>query len=41
MHITLNILADYELLFNVDICDEGYRKNTENVCLKLYKCSFK
>ena len=23
MHITLNILTDYELLFNVDTCDEG------------------
>ena len=24
MHIALNILADYELLFNVDTCDEGH-----------------
>ena len=24
MHITLNVLADYELLFNVDTCDEGH-----------------
>ena len=24
MHITLNVLADYKLLFNVDICDEGH-----------------
>ena len=24
MHITFNILADYELLFDVDICDEGH-----------------
>ena len=24
MHITLNILADHELLFNVDTCDEGH-----------------
>ena len=22
MHLTLNVLADYELLFNVDSCDE-------------------
>ena len=24
MHITLNVLADYELLFNVDTCDQGH-----------------
>ena len=24
MHITLNVLADYQLLFNVDTCDEGH-----------------
>ena len=24
MHITLNVLADNELLFNVDTCDEGH-----------------
>ena len=24
MHIALNVLADYELLFNVDTCDEGH-----------------
>ena len=24
MHIILNVLADYELLFNVDTCDEDY-----------------
>ena len=24
MHITLNVLADYEFLFNVDTCDEGH-----------------
>ena len=24
MHIILNVLADYELLFNVDTCDEGH-----------------
>ena len=24
MHITLNVLADYELLFNLDTCDEGH-----------------
>ena len=43
MHITLNVLADYELLFNVDTCDKGHgiEKNTKNVCLELYKCSFK
>ena len=23
MHITLNVLADFEPLFNVDTCDEG------------------
>ena len=26
MHITLNVLADYELLFPVDTCDEGYSR---------------
>ena len=25
MHITLNVLADYEVLFNVDTYDEGHR----------------
>ena len=24
MHIALNVLADYELLFNIDTCDEGH-----------------
>ena len=24
MHITLNVLADNKLLFNVDTCDEGH-----------------
>ena len=24
MHIALNVLADYELLFDVDTCDEGH-----------------
>ena len=42
MHITLNVLADYELLFNVDTCDEGHNiEKIQNVCLELYKCSFK
>lgn len=29
MRITLNVLADYELLFDVDTCDEGH--NIENI----------
>ena len=39
MHITLNVMVDYEFLFNVDTCDEGknIEKNTKNVCLELYK----
>ena len=41
MHITLNVLADYELLFNVDTCDEGHSIEKYHVCLDLYKCRFK
>ena len=26
MHITLNVWADNELLFNVEICDEGHSR---------------
>ena len=25
MHITVNVLADYKFLFNVDTCDEDHR----------------
>ena len=32
MHITLNILVDYELPFNSDICDESHSlKNIERM----------
>ena len=43
MHITLNVLADYELLFNVNTHDETHsiEKNRKNVFLKLNKCSLK
>ena len=33
MHITLNVLADYELLFNVDTCDEGHSIEKYKECL--------
>ena len=26
MHITLNVLADYQLLFDIDTCDEGHSR---------------
>ena len=33
MHITWNVLADYELLFNVDTCDEGLSIEKIKECL--------
>ena len=33
MHITLNVLADYELLLNIDTCDEGRSIEKYEECL--------
>ena len=43
IHLTLNVLTDYEFLFNVDTSDEDQRvwNNRKNVYQVLGKCSLK
>ena len=43
IHKILNALADYELLFSVDISDEGHNieKTQRTLSLKIHKSSFK
>ena len=41
MQITLNVLVDYKLLFNVDTCVEGNHEIEKIECLEVYKCSLK